>query len=104
MPPSTLSEYRNESAYLVAALMKGSRLTGAAGVPMTVIMLTPGTASSGRLDLYRPFPTLVAAPSCSKPGPLPLVAGPDRSILRPAASVPLEPSLQPSPEQDAIIA
>src|SRR5215213_4738882 len=37
-------------------------------------------------------------------GFLPLAAGSGRSILRPAAQVPLESSLQPSPEQAAIIA
>ena len=35
---------------------------------------------------------------------VPLVTSPDRSILRPAAQVPLESSLRHSPEQDAIIA
>jgi len=35
---------------------------------------------------------------------VPLAAGLDRPILRSAAQVPLEPSLQPSPEQAAIIA
>ena len=35
---------------------------------------------------------------------VPLAADPDRSILRPAARVPSETSLQPSPEQAAIMA